>query len=234
MHRKTIIQAYIDRLGAQTYLEIGVQRGHLFLEVRAPRKIAVDPQFMISRTHKVKYFFQRLRERYYEMTSDAFFAGPVDEALGGRPIDVAFIDGLHTHEQVMRDVRNCLRHLTPNGVILLHDCNPGSAAEAVYALSPADAKTRYPGWSSGVWTGDVYRAIVELRAELSDRHVFVYDTDFGVGCIQPGRMEDPVSLPHEEIAALSYEQLAADREHLLNLKPPAYLTEALDLLPADV
>lgn len=228
MHRQQIIQAYIDRLDARTYLEIGVQRGHLFLEVDAPRKIAVDPHFMISRTNRLRYLPQRLlRERYFEQTSDEFFERSAPGLFGGgKLVDVAFVDGLHTYEQVVRDIENCLRYLDPGGVILLHDCNPASAAAAVYALSPEDARARYPGWAAGEWTGDVYKSIIALRATLTDRHVFVYDTDHGVGCIQPGTMERPLTLAPEQIALMDYDDLDADRERLLNLKPPSYLADA--------
>ena len=42
------IQRLIDLTGASTYLEIGVQRGRTFLEVKADRCIAVDPAFLFD------------------------------------------------------------------------------------------------------------------------------------------------------------------------------------------
>ena len=230
MHRKEIINAYIKAVNAKTYVEIGVQRGHLFFEIDAPRKFAVDPNFMISKTNKIKYFFQRLRDQYYELTSDDFFDQHGDELFATEKIDVAFIDGLHTYEQVMRDVENCLKYLSPKGVILLHDCKPDDAAAAVYAMSPADARQRYEGWESGAWTGDVYKAIVELRSTLKDRHIFVFDTDHGVGCIQPGTMEMPLTLSKSDIASMEYDAFAPQQDKLLNLKDQSYLKEAISKL----
>ncbi|WP_264068890.1 hypothetical protein [Mycobacterium haemophilum] len=47
------------------------------------------------------------------------------------------------------------------------------------------------------------------------------DCDFGVGIIRKGSPERPLSYSAEQVAALNYADLAADRERLLNLKPPA-------------
>ena len=38
-----------------------------------------------------------------------------------------FIDGDHSFEQSRRDVEHALAHLAPEGVILVHDCNPPTA-----------------------------------------------------------------------------------------------------------
>ena len=230
MHRRELIQAYIDKLGAQTYLEIGVQRAHLFRQIKAPRKIAVDPNFMLSKTTRVQRLLFERNDTYCEQTSDEFFATKADTLFANQPIDVAFVDGLHTYAQVVADVTNILRHLAPNGVILLHDCNPVTEASAVYAMSPADAMERYPGWASGVWLGDVYKAIIEFRATLHDRHVFVFDTDHGVGCIQPGEPQDVLKVAPQEIASMTYAQFDADRDRLINLRPVSYLPQALQLL----
>ena len=46
----------------------------------------------------------------YELTSDEFFARyDLSELLGG-PVELAFIDGLHLFEQVLRDFVNLERH----------------------------------------------------------------------------------------------------------------------------
>ena len=88
-------------------------------------KIAVDPAFKLSeRTRKLAAEKARAT-RYFETTSDAFFENET-AFLERRRVDVALIDGLHTYEQVVRDVENTLRYLRDDGVIFLHDCNPRS------------------------------------------------------------------------------------------------------------
>ena len=51
--------------------------------------------------------------------------------------------------------------------------------------------------------------------------------DFGVGIVRKGAPDSRLSYSAEQIEALDYADLAADRERLLNLKPPAYLGEFL-------
>ncbi|MFW3116047.1 hypothetical protein MHAE_19981, partial [Mycobacterium haemophilum DSM 44634] len=68
--------------------------------------------------------------------------------------------------------------------------------------------------------GDVWKAIVHLRSTRPDLRIAVLDCDFGVGIIRKGSPERPLSYSAEQVAALNYADLAADRERLLNLKPP--------------
>ena len=60
------------------------------------------------------------------MTSDAFFS------QNNQIFDLIFIDGLHYSHQVLRDINNALRWLSPTGTIVLHDCNPSTEARAQY------------------------------------------------------------------------------------------------------
>ena len=47
--------------------------------------------------------------------------------------------------------------------------------------------------------------------------------DFGVGLVREGTPESRLSYRPGQIAALTYADLAADRERLLNLRAPGYL-----------
>ena len=51
--------------------------------------------------------------------------------------------------------------------------------------------------------------------------------DLGVGVVRKGLPESRLSYSAAQIEALNYADLAADRERLLNLKPPRYLGEFL-------
>ena len=126
----------------------------------------------------------------------------------------------------MRDVENTLRYLRDDGVIILHDCNPvfehiGRPAENY------DDFRAHVRWWEWLWSGDVWKAIVHLRSTHDDLRVAVLDCDFGVGIVRKGVPDSRLSYSEEQIEALDYADLAADRERLLNLKPPAYLDEFL-------
>jgi len=153
MIRTEVIQRMIDFRGFKTYLEIGSYRNENVKNLKIDRKITVDPD----------------PDAYanYQMTSDQYF----DE--NDEKFDIIFIDGLHEHSQVWRDIRNSLEHLNPNGVIVMHDCMPKSEKMQVW-----DNKSH----QSEEWTGDTWKAYYKAYGELSYK-VYVVDTDYGCGVI---------------------------------------------------
>ncbi len=226
MKRTKVIQNIIDGIRGRTYLEIGVSRGGNFFSVRARRKIGVDPHFNFGIRKKLKWCFKNIYNvtaNYYEMDSDSFFALG---CLGGG-VDVAFIDGLHTFEQSLKDVTNSLKYLSPGGVIIMHDCNPQSevAASPVHSIDPS-ATSNIQDWKI-IWNGDVWKTICYLRSAHRDLNVFVLDCDQGLGIITRGNSEDTLSFTPEQIDNLTYKDLAKDRKKLLNLKDSDYLFDFL-------
>lgn len=221
MNRIDVLQALLDQRPRATYLEIGVQKGKALLKLRAQRKIAVDPEFHIPHMRCWTSCFKNpsnFANQYFEMTSDAFFAEHAQVVNSG--IDVAFVDGLHTHEQSHRDVCNVLKYLKHDGVIVMHDCNPISAAAALFAYTPDEAALQgHPEWT-GEWTGDVYKAVMQLRAERSDLSTCVLDCDHGLGIIRRGKPDSTLKLSLDQIARMTYEDFAPRRRELLNLRSP--------------
>jgi SAM-dependent methyltransferase len=200
--RVDIVQRELNRFRRPRYLEVGVNVGALFLHVRAHRKVGVDPDPRIPRWKRIAHPNTAFRGELVQATSDAYFAA-LDP---GDTFDVVFVDGLHTHEQSLRDVENALAHLSPDGVVLVHDCNPANAV----AGGPDPGATGDAGWN-----GEVWRTIVQLRATRADLDVHVLDTDFGVGVVRRGT--GGASLAGVNAATLTYDDLAARREELLGL-----------------
>ncbi len=233
VNRIRAVQRALGMRSDPVYLEIGVSRGQAFQRITADVKIAVDPAFKLSeRTRELADATGRVTH-YFETTSDAFFENET-AFLERHPIDVALIDGLHTYEQVVRDVENTLRFLRDDGVIFLHDCNPPFALAGRRAESWEDFIAQQKGpLVIGVWNGDVWKAIVALRSTRRDLLVGVLKCDQGVGFVRKGSPESPLSYSPEQIDALTYADLKADRKRLLNLKPPRYLGEFLSAGAAD-
>jgi hypothetical protein len=202
--RVGVVRSELARFARPRYLEIGVGTGIVFLHVRARRKLGVDPVARVPRWKWFLYPNTVLRGSFFTATSDRFFA-----ALDPRArFDVAFVDGDHSFEQSLRDVEHAIAHLSPDGVVLVHDCNPPSAA----AASPDSADS-----AGGPWCGEAWKAIAYLRAGREDITVEVLDVDYGIGVIRRGR-GPALDLDPAAIERMTYADLDADRERLLGLR----------------
>ncbi len=105
----------------------------------------------------------------FRVTSDAFF-----ETLDkDTKWDIIFIDGLHESEQVIRDIKNSLEHLSGGGAIVCHDMNPVTKK----------AQLRTP--NDRTWNGDCWKAWMYFR-RFAGFTMYVVNTDFGCGIIQRG------------------------------------------------
>lgn len=120
---------------AKSYLEIGCADDGCFSKVHADIKVGVDPQ----------------RGGTHRMTSDEFFDANTQK------FDVIFIDGMHTHQQVMKDFQNAKRHINADGVILFHDVLPDNR----YTAWPTK-KSRPKRKDVVAWNGDVWRINFDL------------------------------------------------------------------------
>ena len=196
MNRIQLLNRLVEFYNYRTYLEIGVAAGDCFAAVKAGIKVGVDPDAGIRELNVPGGLL-------FCTTSDGFFS-----TLNGRNFfDLVFIDGLHHHEQVYRDVVNSLDLLSVGGTIVLHDCNPRS--EAMQRVPRIQAE----------WTGDCWKAIVRLRMSRADVNVSVLDTDYGLGVVRRGRNEPlQFAKPWDEI---TWQDLEAHRATLLGLTPLA-------------
>ncbi|RYY53974.1 MAG: class I SAM-dependent methyltransferase [Chitinophagaceae bacterium] len=218
-HRLNFISQLITLYNFRTYLEIGVFFGGVFFQVRADKKVAVDPDFQFGFFKKFKRMLRNatnFKASFIEKTSDDFFAQDAAKVFGSSKVDIALIDGMHEFAYVLRDIENTLPYLAANGVMILHDCNPPSAMEAVC----------YKEWRSRPritkWNGDVWKSIVYLRSTRPDLCIFTLDCDEGLGFIVHGQAENMLDFTMEQVESFTYDDLAANRASWLNLKDPSY------------
>jgi hypothetical protein len=203
--RVAVVQAALDRFTKPRFLEIGVHTGVLFLHVRAAEKVGVDPDPRIALWKRLGHPNTALRGRVVEATSDEFFAAldPTER------FDVVFVDGLHLHQQALRDIEHSLGHLSAEGTVFVHDCNPVSALSA----------GRDPGATGDAgWCGDVWKAIAHLRAHRGDLTVETLDTDSGIGVVRRG--DNPGATGGLAVDDLGYGDLVTRRGELLGLRAP--------------
>jgi predicted O-methyltransferase YrrM len=152
--------ALLEHLHAETrpesYIEIGVQSGKsLALVQPGTSALGIDPNHQISAT-------RTLRAKLFAATSDRFFeTHDALEELETKRLALAFIDGLHEFEQVLRDFINLERLADAGTVILIHDCLPVSRLVAA-----RNRVTRF-------WCGDVWKIVPCLRQFRPDLRVDV-------------------------------------------------------------
>jgi len=154
-------------LRPKTYLEIGTFTGES-LAVANCASISVDPDFRAeSGRIGTKPFCG-----FYQMTSDDFFAAHSPTAIFGRPVDIAFLDGLHWAEALLRDFINTERHCRSNSVVVLHDCVPVDVHITDRdGGSGLQKRGTRPDW----WTGDVWKILPILRRLRPDLSIHVLD-----------------------------------------------------------
>ncbi len=232
MNRINIVQECINATQAKTYLEIGIERGNAMFSIKAPVKIGVDPVNRLKLKYKIKLLFGKERFQRYWVKSDIFFERHAHEMLSNG-IDVAFVDGLHTHRQSLQDIENCLKYLNKNGIIVLHDCNPPDLAhaypvkESYKEIKKLVRKNLIPGWEGG-WSGDVWKTIVYLRTTRDDLSIFTIDSDSGIGIITRGKNTKLNILSAEKLKDADFSFLDKDRNNLLNLVSPEYFMDFIE------
>jgi len=220
--RVRVIQQAVDLLQATTYLEIGVATARTFMAVNAVRKIGVEPR---KPNPDLVPLIDNASVYNFQLKSDDFFAAE-SGLIAEQPVDVAFVDGLHDWQQAVRDVENCLDHLSDSGLIIMHDCSPTN--EIMTTSYDKLEEVRMAGkWHGTSWTGDTWKAIVLLRSTRPDLHVAVLDCDWGLGIITRGKPEGMLTSSRDDVAAMRYNDLDEDRIRLLNLKDPAWFDEFL-------
>jgi len=143
-----------DHVRPRTYVEIGVAQGESIRMVGpGTRALGVDPNPRIP-------FELPPNVRIFSETSDDFFAKhDIRAELGGLPIELAFIDGMHQFEFALRDFMNIEALCTPASTILIHD---------VY---PLDERTAARERITEFWSGDIWRLVLLLRKHRPDLDV---------------------------------------------------------------
>ncbi len=180
-NRFDIINKIIKYKNYNSYLEIGCQSDVNFEKILAPNKIGVDP--MDGGTHR--------------MTSDDFFKD------NQKRFDIIFIDGLHEYRQVLRDIKNSIKYLNEDGVILIHDCLPSKIWHQTIPQTHSS------------WNGDVWKAIVECRTfENIDTYTCI--ADHGLGVIFNRKNKNRLNLKLKNFKELKFKDYFKRHKEFMN------------------
>jgi hypothetical protein len=196
----------------RTYVEVGVRNGDsLRLCVPGTMKIGIDPAV------DLRYPFEARTTAVFDTTSDAFFAEhDVRALLGGRAVDLAFVDGMHMFEFALRDFINLEPACEPDSVILIHDCLP------IDEITSARVRT------TDVWTGDVWKLVLVLKQVRPDLCVVTSDIGpSGLGIVtnldpESTILRDNLEELVSEYTSLGFDAIAADKRESLNVVEDAW------------
>jgi hypothetical protein len=155
------------QLEPKTYFEIGTAGGRSAACFNCDT-ICVDPNFQFDNNP----IGLRRRMFFFQMPSDEFFGLYDLSTLFPDGIDVAFLDGLHLFEALLKDFINTERFCRSGSLVLIHDCLPRNLrmAERSFRLD----KDENPS-TRGAWTGDVWRLLPILKDYRPDLRVAVLD-----------------------------------------------------------
>ncbi len=154
MNRTFIINSLAAKIGAKSYLEIGIGYGNNFQDVLVENKVGIDPTPILNDS------------RILRITSDQFFSNNTQK------FDIILVDGLHESPQVESDIVNSLQALNDGGWIVCHDMNP---IQEQHQVVP---------YSGGLWNGDCWKAFVKIRANVPGIEAWTIDTDHGCAIIR--------------------------------------------------
>ena len=145
-----------EKLKPDWYLEVGTFTGKSLSLARC-NTIAVDPEFQlrypaVNGAGKQMFFFQQ--------SSDDFFAGDFLKR-NKISVDLAFLDGMHLFEYLLRDFIETEKAMSKKGVIALHDCCPTTEYMATREFHKGD------------WTGDVWKTLQILQLYRPDLKIDV-------------------------------------------------------------
>jgi capsular polysaccharide biosynthesis protein len=178
------LAALHHRLQPATYIEIGTHAGGT-LALANCTSIAIDPQFAIDRD----VIRAKPKCLLFQMTSDDFFATHDPKEILGAACQLAFLDGMHLFEFLLRDFINVEKTCASDSLILMHDCLPPDSYVARREWQDekhADA-TKYPGW----WAGDVWKVVHILQNLRQDLEIYALNSP-PTGLIAVTRL-DPAS-----------------------------------------
>ncbi len=180
-NRFDIINKIIKIKSYKKYLEIGCQSDVNFSRIQIDQRIGVDPYD--GGTHR--------------MTSDDFFKENKER------FDIIFIDGLHEYEQVLRDIKNSVKFLNDNGIIIVHDCLPSKIWHQTIPQTHSS------------WNGDVWKAIVECRT-LENLDTYTCIADHGLGIILNRNNRNRLKLEIKNFKELKFKDYYENHKEFMN------------------
>lgn len=165
------INALAKIVGAQSYLEVGVQEGNTIQHVQIQNKTGIDPNLSPVKQEVAADANCTL----IESESDLAWS----DARLHKTFDIIFIDGLHTHTQSYRDFLNSLRYAKPTTVWLIDDTIPSDFISSLSSLKWSYRLRKATFDKRRQWMGDVYRTPIAIARDFPTANLLTTMADDG-------------------------------------------------------
>ena len=209
LHYLDFLRRLHTSLKPEWYFEIGTQTG-ASLRLSQSKSISVDPSFTVR--HEL--IGEKPELHLFQQTSDVFFTQNRLAALGVT-VDLAFLDGMHLVEFLLRDFINTERNCSADGVIVMHNCVPhsGATVDGRHAQSPI---------------GDVWKIVPILQAYRPDLSLEILD------CAPTGLMIVSGLDPSNTVLSDAYDEILS-RYQDVNIEEygVARYLDAVDIVQAE-
>lgn len=161
MNKADLINYLIKQRNYKRYLEIGMHgQQHNFAHIQCCDKIHLASGSTPHFDESYNFFFNYSNEKF----------------------DLIFIDGIHTEDQVLKDINNAFKSLKEGGTILLHDCMPPDA------WHQRGVEEFHQGEN---WNGTVWKAVLRIFNQTKYKCTLI-DTDWGCGIIDTAMSQSPL------------------------------------------
>jgi hypothetical protein len=187
-----------------SYFEIGTNEGDSLIIANCA-SVAVDSKFSLGTRDIIG---EKPFCALHQMSSDTFFSNHDPTLIFDGPIELAFLDGMHYCEYLLRDFANTESYCRPSSVIALHDCVPVEIAIADRTASPS-AEVARAGW----WAGDVWRTLLALRKHRPDLAFTVIDS-FPTGLVLVTNLDPQSTVLTDRHAAIVDEMMSLSLEQI--------------------
>ncbi len=189
------IQSLAQAMDAKHYLEIGTSTGASLARINCA-SVAIDPAFQIT----MPVTGMKPACHLYQMTSDDYFANHDPKTVLGGTIDLAFLDGMHRYEYLLRDFINAEKHCLADSIILLHDCLPPTFEMTNREGRRGLSNEKY----ADCWTGDVWKVVAILKQWRTDLKMQLLD------CAPTGIIAISALDPGSEVLGKNYGRIVED------------------------
>lgn len=131
--------------------------------------------------------------------------------IGDKKFDLVLVDTWHEYDNAVEDIDLALSLIVPGGLVLVHDCSPFDAYQAL----PEHPGPAPRGTCTQLWSGVTYAAYLDKVLNDPTLDYITFDTDYGCGLISKDHTFSG-ERPSEELKTLWRNRTSENQYELFN------------------